>query len=838
MGKINAGVTLMQDFCRAESDVFNRYIDYIDREEAQRNTSISKFNLFNDYVGNPYKGSHLFTADKDWLTSKEKQELKDVFTTAQMNESVMWQTVISFDNVWLSKNGVYDSKNKMLDERKICEVTRMAMTELLKREKLENAIWSAGIHYNTDNIHVHIAIVEPYPMRQKMMYEGKLEVRGKFKMSSIKSCKSVVVNELMQTKEINQKINSIIRKDLIEKLKERELSSDPDLQDKFLALCQRLPKQGALNYNNRAVGPIRKQVDEISRMFMDKYCPEKYREFMEIVEHQSLLYAEAYGGENNSVYKEDKEYDLMQRMGNAVLKSAKEYIRQLNGKTEAVQKAEVLFYRRSYGSVDMAEQDMPVQEAVETEIELGNEVESKLEEADFPEKLLQVDMPEPGESEDETVSPFKLHIRETDSQRAGADHPDIKEMEKYFEELSHRGNKNVEPEGSAATGDIYSKYDAWYKEFKMIRDEINRRLRTGRGVPEKTLLDILHQKAETNPFLKAQLGEMYMYGRITDISLERAEEYFEGALDIFEKDVNHIPFKENRFDFESYLQYRIGKQYACGWGTEEDTELAADWFRMSGTSYADYSLANLYYEGKGVEQDFEKAIELYQKAKNNPFANLKLAQIYETGIGTEQNITKSEKYYERAFNQFHAAEEKELNPQFEYQLGNMCYYGKGCEQDIDKGISYLESSAAQANQAAKYLLGKVYLDKESAVYSPEKGLTYIRELAEEGHEYAQLGLGIEYIKGEHTEKDLFQAREWLGKSAEQGNEIAENMLQDMSSSVPQQTMGGMNPMGEFDKALMELRKSLYKAQEETIKNLLIYEKELNEELEQSETIYI
>lgn len=167
MGKINAGVTLMQDFCRAESDVFNRYIDYIDREEAQRNTSISKFNLFNDYVGNPYKGSHLFTADKDWLTSKEKQELKDVFTTAQMNESVMWQTVISFDNVWLSKNGVYDSKNKMLDERKICEVTRMAMTELLKREKLENAIWSAGIHYNTDNIHVHIAIVEPYPMRQK-----------------------------------------------------------------------------------------------------------------------------------------------------------------------------------------------------------------------------------------------------------------------------------------------------------------------------------------------------------------------------------------------------------------------------------------------------------------------------------------------------------------------------------------------------------------------------------------------------------------------------------------------------------------------------------------------
>lgn len=37
MGEIKAGVTLMQDFCRPRTEKFQEYIDYMDREEAQRN---------------------------------------------------------------------------------------------------------------------------------------------------------------------------------------------------------------------------------------------------------------------------------------------------------------------------------------------------------------------------------------------------------------------------------------------------------------------------------------------------------------------------------------------------------------------------------------------------------------------------------------------------------------------------------------------------------------------------------------------------------------------------------------------------------------------------------
>lgn len=291
-------------------------------------------------MGNPEKSSGLFTADKDALTLDEKRELKDIFQIAQDNGSLMWQTVISFDNVWLEKNGVYDAEKHILDERKIKEVARMAINKLLKEEKLEYAVWSAGIHYNTDNLHIHIATVEPFPMREKMLYDGNLEVRGKFKLGNINKCKSVVVNELMQTKAVNLQINKIIRKDIVEQLKVRELTQDPILKEKFLALCEKLPEVpgNLMNYNNRAMAPYRGYVDEISKLFLEKYTPRQYEELTEILERQSRLYEEAYGGENYGYYKEDKLYDLMQRMGNATLRSAKEYLKSLGQKAEALEK--------------------------------------------------------------------------------------------------------------------------------------------------------------------------------------------------------------------------------------------------------------------------------------------------------------------------------------------------------------------------------------------------------------------------------------------------------------------------------------------------------------------
>lgn len=188
---IKAGIVLVNAFTTGGTDSYNAYIDYIDRNEATRNTHYNEFvikdlkkdgsNLNNtsensaDYIGymdNPEKTGGIFTASQDSLTGEQKKTLKSAFRKAQSNKSIMWQSILSFDNRWLDKYGIYDPSTHSLNEEKIRQVTRMCVARMQKEENLGNAIWSASIHYNTDNIHVHVAMVEPISMRQKKIVKS------------------------------------------------------------------------------------------------------------------------------------------------------------------------------------------------------------------------------------------------------------------------------------------------------------------------------------------------------------------------------------------------------------------------------------------------------------------------------------------------------------------------------------------------------------------------------------------------------------------------------------------------------------------------------------------
>lgn len=853
--KIVAGVTLMQDFCRPGSEEFGGYIDYLDREEAQRNNAIKTFNLFNDYMGNPEKSSGLFTADKDALTLDEKRELKDIFQIAQDNGSLMWQTVISFDNVWLEKNGVYDTQKQILDERKIKEVARMAIGKLLKEEKLEHAVWSAGIHYNTDNLHIHIATVEPFPMREKMLYDGHLEVRGKFKLGSINKCKSVVVNELMQTKDVNLQINKIIRKDIVEQLKARELTQDPILKEKFLTLCEKLPELpgNLMHYNNKAMAQYRAYVDEISKLFLEKYTPEQYKELTNILERQSRLYEEAYGGDNYGYYKEDKLYDLMERMGNATLRAAREYLKSLGQKTEVLEKES--------DSVDAAVQmrlpesesqlDIPdtLQEQITIELadkNIGQQKESK---------------------ETDTNVEWNIRIKPESQTEKNNLSDDFKAAEQYFEfKQEKRAESDTRKEEKEQR--VYEKY---FSEFQKIKKELKKYMLSDQenGTHEKFLKKV-KMVSEKNPFVKHLLAEMYYYGQLTEADGLKAQQYFAEVLDIFRHDlesgiITSFEHGDNdTFDFQSYIEYRIGKMYDRGWGTVEDKAAAAEHYTRSDTQYARYALGCLYYSGHGVDQDYESAFSLFQSIQGNAFADLKCAEMYEQGKGIEMDLEAGRKYYESAFKEFMQLEDKEVDALYEYQLGRLLYSGKGCKQDteqavdylqkaakqknapaalllgniyieqnnLEKGIFYLQEAADQGNEYAKYRLGTLYLDSANSVYDSQKGIEYMRGLADSGNEYAQVKMGFECIRGEHIPKDYGRAREYFSKAAAQGNQYAEAMLKDMSTSPANAGVRRKyDPLGELDRAMMALRRSFYEAQQETMKNLILYERMLEEEVE-------
>ena len=59
MSKINAGVVVVNQFCKNNSKLFSGYINYMERDEAVRSKNTVEFNIYNDYMGNPEKTSGL-----------------------------------------------------------------------------------------------------------------------------------------------------------------------------------------------------------------------------------------------------------------------------------------------------------------------------------------------------------------------------------------------------------------------------------------------------------------------------------------------------------------------------------------------------------------------------------------------------------------------------------------------------------------------------------------------------------------------------------------------------------------------------------------------------------
>lgn len=376
-----ASIVVVTRFCEAKGKTFSEYINYIDRDNATKRDALDKYNLFGEYIKymeneektvqkhyekGTEKVSSLFTKDRDCLNSEDKENLKKLFEMAQENGSNMWQTVISFDNSYLSEIGVYDSKTKLLNEKVLIASGRKAICSMLEKEGLQNAIWTASFHYNTDNIHIHIATVEPTPMREKKYYkewerneEGKIKLKkneltgkleripllddkgnqittlkykGKFKEDSIKTLKRVLSSELDQDKESIVEISNMLR-EIIRNKKNEELLKNPKFKDKLLDIYSQIKDTGVerryWNYNQKNFAHIKPKIDDLSNLFIQTYHSDDFNIILSKIEEKEANFKRIYGGDNN--YKENKLYSkndgLYTRLGNAILKEIQNYDR-------------------------------------------------------------------------------------------------------------------------------------------------------------------------------------------------------------------------------------------------------------------------------------------------------------------------------------------------------------------------------------------------------------------------------------------------------------------------------------------------------------------------------
>lgn len=352
---VRPGVIDSTQFVLPQSEGFENYLRYMNRSEAVRTENYSDYNVafddlkardfetYNHYMSNPEKTSALFTANYDALTPEQMEGVMSQFRQAQQNRSLMWQHVVSFDNAWLEKHGRYDAQTHDLDEAVVMRATRSAMTELIHNEHMEGAVWTAAIHYNTDNIHVHIAMVEPHPTREKyypldkdgnriidpQTGEALWEYRGKIAPKHLERIKSQVASQIAHQSEMLCHIDQLSRQHIGQREKLYQgIRCDRRLRQKYDAIYRKLPPQSHLwKYNNNALAEVRPLLDDFIETYIETYHAERFEALHEALDQAMAFYRETYGESRYQDFKENKLRDLRASLGNGLLKDMQAYKR-------------------------------------------------------------------------------------------------------------------------------------------------------------------------------------------------------------------------------------------------------------------------------------------------------------------------------------------------------------------------------------------------------------------------------------------------------------------------------------------------------------------------------
>lgn len=314
------GIVHKRKWVKSSSEKFSSYINYIDREEAVRNYKLDEYSLFNDYMGNPKKCGNLFTSDRDFLSEDESKKLKRCFSIAQENGSFMWQDVFSFDNEWLDKHGMYDRRTGALDEKRLMEAVRNSMTEMIERENFDSLIWSASMHFNTDNIHIHIASVELNPTRYTKE-DGFMQYKNLYRM------KSKFANTIIDRSNEQKKINDIMRNNIINGKKEISFNKDIEMKRLVTEIIKKLPEdKRQWQYGYNSLHEVKPLLDELTSYYIKNYKKDDFEKLINSLDDEEEYLKEVYGeGEKHFYknYKKNKIDELYYRMGNALLREIK-----------------------------------------------------------------------------------------------------------------------------------------------------------------------------------------------------------------------------------------------------------------------------------------------------------------------------------------------------------------------------------------------------------------------------------------------------------------------------------------------------------------------------------
>ena len=283
---------------------------------------------------------------------------------------------------------------------------------------------------------------------------------------------------------------------------------------------------------------------------------------------------------------------------------------------------------------------------------------------------------------------------------------------------------------------------------------------------------LLSESQRGNVLAVYDLGKLYSTDKLGERNEETSIAKYTRALQGF------LQIEPNSKKIKPYIQYRIGKMFCYGLGTEQDYEKAFKWFERSAkqkNKFAQFSLANLYYYGSGVEKDLSQAFLWYQRSSSQgqPYAAYSIAQMYRYGEYVTKDNDTAQRYYQQALSGFLKIENDDMaNDDLFYKLGQMFKLGLGTDSDVTKAIEYFKRSAEMNNKNGFFEYGKALLTGEHIPQDTDSAVKLLEKAVKLKNINSKRFLALEYISGEHLEQDFEKGIALLTECADSGDVIA------------------------------------------------------------------
>lgn len=329
---VTPGVVLLCDFVQAgdSQSNFGGFLDYMDRPEAfqevrvfdgdswrqeQLHIADPVFGGYMDYMRNDEKSDGIFTSGEDTISPAQVASLKDYFDQSQQKGCPLYRGVISFDNTFLWEQGIAFESD--LDRFRLKEITRESVTKLIQNSHLapDNIKWTAAIHNNTDNVHVHFALIEDKKIIRKY---------DMLPQRAIDQSKKTVVNKLVGS-EASILRTTLLRDELLPGI-ERAAERQGEI---VLSLLPQLPEDVRWEYNRKDFEPYQKHVNEIVDKLIDADPDVKksFDAYIENLDDYTLKLRRYYGDGDRRLWenvKPDRLDEFYSRAGNALLKEVQD----------------------------------------------------------------------------------------------------------------------------------------------------------------------------------------------------------------------------------------------------------------------------------------------------------------------------------------------------------------------------------------------------------------------------------------------------------------------------------------------------------------------------------